>query len=123
VAAAGFDDLPRNATFVLGGMANRGASAADLIRHVGVTKQAASQLIDTLVLRGYLLREENPADRCRMSIVLTERGRAAAAAVGAGVEAVDAELAEAISDEQMAGLRAGLGALADIRDRMDGAGD
>ena len=63
---AGFDDLPRNGAFVLGGMANWGGSAADMIRGLDVSKQVASQLIDALVLRGYLTREINPEDRRRM---------------------------------------------------------
>jgi DNA-binding MarR family transcriptional regulator len=115
LAAAGFDDLPRNGPFVLGGMANFGGSAADMISGLEVTKQAASQLIDTLVVRGYLTREVNPEDRRRMTIELTERGRAAAAAVRAAVETVDAELAERISPAELAGLRAGLTALAEIK--------
>jgi DNA-binding MarR family transcriptional regulator len=114
---AGFDDLPRNASFVLGGMAGRGASAADLIRELDVSKQAASQLIDTLVLRGYLAREVNPEDRRRLTISLTERGLAAAAVVRAGVAEVDGQLAELCGPRQIAGLRAGLEALREIRDR------
>jgi DNA-binding MarR family transcriptional regulator len=50
-----------------------------------VSRQAASQLIDTLVLRGYLTRQINPADRRRMDIELTDRGRAAADAVLAAI--------------------------------------
>jgi DNA-binding MarR family transcriptional regulator len=100
-------------------MANRGASAADLIEALDVSKQAASQLIDALVVRGYLTREVNPEDRRRLTIELTERGRAAAQAVRAGVEVVDAELSAAISPDQLAGLRAGLYALADIKERQD----
>jgi DNA-binding MarR family transcriptional regulator len=119
LVAAGFDDLPRRGPFVLGGMANRGGSAADLILQLGVSKQAASQLIDTLVLRGYLDRQINPDDRRRMTIELTDRGRAAAVAVRDGVEAVDGELARLISPEQRAGLRAGLEALCEIRERME----
>ncbi|HTS96784.1 MAG TPA: MarR family transcriptional regulator [Streptosporangiaceae bacterium] len=121
LAAAGFDDLPRNGPFVLGGMANWGGSAADMIRGLGVTKQAASQLIDTLVLRGYLTRRVNPEDRRRVVIELTERGRAAAAAVSAGVAEVDARLAEVISPAELAGLRAGLAALAEIKGRASPA--
>ena len=62
-----------------------------------------------MVLRGYLTREANADDRRRMTIDVTERGRAAAAAIKAGVGAVDAELATLITPEQLAGLRAGLG--------------
>src|SRR5262249_56193637 len=79
LAAAGFDDLPRNGPFVLGGMANHGGSAVELIQGLGVSRQAASQLIDTLVLRGYLSRQVNRDDRRRLDIELTERGPAAAA--------------------------------------------
>ena len=117
--AVGYDDLPRNGAYVLGGIVNHGGSAGDLVRQLGVSKQAASQLIDTLVLRGYMGREVDPDDRRRVRIEVTERGRAAAAAVRRGVLAVDMELAEAISAEEMAGLRAGLIALCDIRDRME----
>jgi DNA-binding MarR family transcriptional regulator len=119
LAAAGFDDIPRNGAFVLGGMVNHGGSASQLIRQLGVTKQAASQLIDTLVVRGYLEREVNTDDRRRMSIVVTDRGQAAATAIETGVAAVDADLAELITPEQLAGLRAGLIALITIRERLE----
>lgn len=119
LAEAGMDDLPRNAPYVLGGMANRGGSIGDLIRQLDVTKQAASQLIDTLVVRGYLLREVDEDDRRRLSIALTDRGFAAAAAVRAGVADIDAELAAMCGVRQLAGLRAGLVALHEIRRRRD----
>jgi DNA-binding MarR family transcriptional regulator len=118
-AAAGFDDLPRNGSFVLGAMARQGGSAADMADGLGVTKQAASQLIDTLVVRGYLTRRVNPEDRRRMLIELTDRGRAAAGAIRAGIEEVDAELASMISPNELTGLRAGLHALATIRERRE----
>ena len=118
LTAAGFDDLPRNGAFVVGGMGNHGGSAVDMIRGLGVTKQAASQLIETLVLRGYLTRDVNHDDRRRMTIELTDRGRAAAAAVSSGIESIDTELARMISPAQLAGLRAGLFALADIKENM-----
>jgi DNA-binding MarR family transcriptional regulator len=119
LADAGFEDLPRNGAYVLGGIVNHGGSAGGLVRELGVSKQAASQLIDTLVLRGYLERQADPEDRRRVKIAVTERGRAAAGAVRAGVVAIDAELAALISPQELAGLRAGLTALCDIRERME----
>ena len=116
--AAGFGDLPRNGAFVLGGMGNHAGTATDMVQGLGVTKQAASQLIDTLVLRGYLTRDVNPDDRRRMTIALTDRGHAAATAVRSGVESIDAELARMITPSELAGLRAGLEALGHIKDRM-----
>jgi DNA-binding MarR family transcriptional regulator len=118
LARAGYDDLPRNGAFVLANMAFGDGSAVDIIKGLGVTKQAASQLIDTLVLRGYLTRDVNPDDRRRMVIALTERGRDAASAVGTGAGSIDSQLAEVITPEQMAGLRIGLAALGQIKDRM-----
>jgi DNA-binding MarR family transcriptional regulator len=115
LVAAGYEDLPRNGPFVLGGMANQGGSAVDMIRGLGVSRQAASQLIDTLVVRGYLAREINNDDRRRLDITLTERGRAAAAVIRAAVKRVHAELLTMISPTELAGLRAGLTALAAIR--------
>ncbi len=115
LVADGFDDVPRNGPFLLGGMANRGGTAAELIGGLDVTRQAASQLIDTLVLRGYLTREVDPADRRRITISLTGRGLAAGAAIGAGVQAVDEQLATRLTGLELAGLRAGLSALAEIK--------
>ncbi len=117
----GFDDMPRNGPYVLGGMTNRGGTAGGLVRQLGVTKQAASQLIDTLVIRGYLERRVNPDDRRRLTVELTDRGRAAGSAVREAVEAVDDELAELISARELAGLHAGLVALTEIRERMEAA--
>lgn len=117
--AAGFDDLPQNAPFVLGGMANHRASAGQLVRQLGVTKQATGQLIDTLVARGYLERQPDPDDRRRMLIELTPRGRDAASEVREGVASVDAELAQRLAPAELAGLRAGLVALCDIREELE----
>lgn len=119
LANAGFDDVPLSGPYVLGGMANHGIASEDLIRGLQVSKQAASQLIDTLVIRGYLDRRVNPDDRRRASLELTDRGRAAAAAVQAGVQAVDAELLNMISEEGVAALRTGLVALIDIKELME----
>jgi DNA-binding MarR family transcriptional regulator len=120
LAAAGFDDLPRNGPFLLGAMASRiDSQAVDIIRGLGVTRQAASQLIDVLVLRGYLSREINPDNRRRINVVLTEHGRAAAAAIRTGIAEVDAELAQMLSPDELAGLRAGLAGLGQIAERTE----
>lgn len=121
LAAAGYEDLPRNGPFVIGGMANQGGSAVEMIRGLGVSRQAASQLIDTLVVRGYLARDVNTDDRRRLDITLTERGRDAATVIRAAVERIHAELATMISPDELAGMRAGLSALANIKQRSRGA--
>lgn len=120
LAAAGCDDVPRNGGFVLAGL-DQGApepkftSQADAVTFLRVSKQASSQLIDTLVIRGYLERQNDPDDRRRMSVRLTERGLAAAVAIQAGVDEIDAALEQRLTTEELHGLRAGLAALAEIR--------
>lgn len=51
-----------------------GATAAELAQHLGVTKQAAAQLVDELTTRGYVERRLHPTDRRARMIVLTQRG-------------------------------------------------
>lgn len=111
--------MPGNRPFVFGGMANHRIEASDRIRQLGVTRQAASQLIDTLVVRGYLERAVNPHDRRRMTNTLADRGRGAAAAVRDGVLAGDAELATMLTPDELIGLCAGLAALCGIRERVE----
>jgi DNA-binding MarR family transcriptional regulator len=119
LAASGYDDVPPNGAYILGGIVNHNGSAGALVRELGVSKQAASQLIDALVVRGYLDRQVDSEDRRRVSINITDRGRAAAAAIRAGVDAIDAELATLISPAGVASLRTGLIALTAIRERME----
>ncbi|HEY2203574.1 MAG TPA: MarR family transcriptional regulator [Pseudonocardia sp.] len=114
LADAGLDDLPRNGPFVLGALVARGADLAALADQLGVSKQAASQLIDALVSRGYLERAPDPADRRRMTLTVTDRGRHAAERVRGAVGAVDGVLAERVPASTRAGLRAGLAALAEL---------
>lgn len=120
-ATADFDDLPRNAPFILGGMNRYGddIAAGDLIRQLGVSKQAAGQLVDTLVVRGYLERRTNPGDRRRVTLELTPRGKAAGEEVRAAIEDVDRELTAQLTTDQLDGLRAGLVALTAIREQQE----
>jgi DNA-binding MarR family transcriptional regulator len=119
---AGCDDIPRNAAFVLAGLDHRSpesvfSSQADVVASLGLSKQMASQLIDTLVLREYLERRNDPVDRRRMEVRLTDRGRTAAIAIRSAIDVIDATVARLISADEMHGLRAGLAAYRVIRER------
>jgi DNA-binding MarR family transcriptional regulator len=109
--AGGFDDVPRNGAYVISAIARTGAPLAEIIRALGVSKQAAGQLVDTLVMRGYLDRSVDPADRRRLTISLTDRGRATAAVIRSAVEAVDAGLLARIGPESVTHARAVLAVL------------
>src|SRR5262245_45633884 len=80
LAGIGCDDIPKNGMYVIGGltMGAGGVPLSQLVKELGITKQAAGQLVDTLVLRGYLNRAIDHEDRRKISITLTPRGEAAA---------------------------------------------
>jgi DNA-binding MarR family transcriptional regulator len=113
--AIGIDDLPRNGAFALAGIGESGGPMLDLPAELGVTKQAVSQVIDTLVHRGYLERGPDPDDRRRITLELTERGREVVEAVVRGVDAVDAQLLERTSSNQVQAMRVALHSLATIK--------
>ncbi len=111
----GVDDLPRNGAFILAGIDASGGPRPDLIRELGVTKQAVSQLIDVLASRGYVERGADSGDRRRVALALTGRGREVVEAVVRGVDLVDDQLAGRLPDGQVDAMRAGLIALAEIK--------
>ncbi|HTJ63115.1 MAG TPA: MarR family transcriptional regulator [Alphaproteobacteria bacterium] len=113
---AGYDDVPRNGLYVIGGMAMGagGVPLGQLVRELGISKQAAGQLVDTLVLRGYLERTVDPDDRRKLTVTLTERGMAAAAAQTAAREKIDAALLERVGDKAVLATRRTLAALIGI---------
>jgi DNA-binding MarR family transcriptional regulator len=112
--AAGFDDLPRRGSFVIGSVERGGLAMGSLSAAMGMSKQAASQLVDTLVTRGYLDRSPDPVDRRRMSVMLTERGQAAAIEIRAAVARVDAALTAAVGEPALQQARRVLGILIDL---------
>jgi DNA-binding MarR family transcriptional regulator len=111
LADVGGDDLPRRGSFVMGAIARTGAPLSQIIQGLGVSGRAAGKLIDTLVTRGYLDRSPDPEDRRRLTVTLTERGRAAATIIRSVVERVDADLAARVGAEHAAHTRATLAAL------------
>ena len=105
LAATGFDDIPRNGIYVLGSIARNGAPLGQIIKDLRVSKQSAGQLVDTLVLRGYLERTINPEDRRRLSLSLSDHGRAAAEVSRAVVDGIEAELLSRVGPENIAATR------------------
>jgi DNA-binding MarR family transcriptional regulator len=113
-AEAGFGDIPRNGSYLLGAISRTGSPLGAVIREMGMTKQAAGQLVDTLVVRGYLDRSTDLEDRRRMTVALTERGRLAASAGAAVAARVEAELVARVGADHVAHTRATLAALVGI---------
>ncbi|GAA5217342.1 MarR family winged helix-turn-helix transcriptional regulator [Streptomyces thinghirensis] len=91
VVARGFEGLRPAHGFAFTRLAPDGATVTDLAAHLGMTKQAASQLVDELVRKGYAERRPHPADARARLVVLTESGWACTrAAEEAAAEAVRA---------------------------------
>jgi DNA-binding MarR family transcriptional regulator len=111
-ADAGFDDMPRNGAYVLARVHEDVSPMTDLSRELAISKQAVSQLIDIMVMRGYLARTADAVDRRRMLLTLTPRGVAAARVSWEAANEVDEELERRLSDEGVATLRASLKVLA-----------
>ncbi|MFD4510704.1 MarR family winged helix-turn-helix transcriptional regulator [Streptomyces sp. NPDC058457] len=74
VVARGFEGVRPAHGFAFARLAPDGATVTELAVHLGVTKQAASQLVDEIVRRGYAERRPHPGDARARLIVLTERG-------------------------------------------------
>jgi DNA-binding MarR family transcriptional regulator len=113
---AGYDDIPKNGLYVIGGLALGAGDVplAALIRDLRISKQAAGQLVDALVSRGYLARAVDGQDRRRLVVTLTERGRAAAATQAGARERVDEALLVKVGLECVQQTRVALGALTEI---------
>jgi len=88
VEARGFGGLRPAHGFTFVRIAAAGASIAEIGEHLGITKQAASQLVDELLRRGYVASGLHPRDARAKLITLTELGRAVTrAADEASIEA------------------------------------
>jgi DNA-binding MarR family transcriptional regulator len=122
---AGCDDVPGNGVLVLARLDRarpepKFSPQSDVVSLLGLSKQAASQLIDTLVLRNYLERRFDPEDRRRMELRLTDRGCTAATAIQEAIDAIDEAVAQRVTADELRGLRAGLAAFRDLREPSAG---
>ena len=111
---AGLDDMPRTGYRVIGSLARGSSNLQDIAIGLGMSKQAAGQLVDVLVAREYCLRQADPQDRRRVLLRLSERGQAAARAIRDAIHVVNRSLEGQVSRQDVATARAVLTALADL---------
>jgi DNA-binding MarR family transcriptional regulator len=119
LSEGGMEDLPTASGYLLAYLANDDEAIPERIQGLGIKPREFRQLVDTLVLRGYLTREIDPADGT-VSLTLTERGRAANEASFEGCSYVDRELERRMSEAELAGLRRGLTVLGEIKQSLPG---
>lgn len=109
---AGMADLPQPGYWALSALARGAGDAGDLVRAMGVTKQAVSKLLDTLVAAGFVERRPNARDRRKTDLVLAERGRHAVALIESAVAATEARFEDEVGPAALGRLRALLDTLA-----------
>lgn len=108
VTAAGFDDLRPTHGFAFVRIAAGDATVGDVAEHLGVTKQAASQLVEELTRKGYVTRHPHPADARAKLLVLTPRGLACTRAADEAMAEVMRDWAALLGPDRVAALRADL---------------
>jgi DNA-binding MarR family transcriptional regulator len=98
--------------FALQAIGTFGATAADVGRRLGVSKQAAGKTIDRLTELGYVTRGTEAADRRRKVVRLTPRGAQALALSAESFARVRARWAAELGADRVASLEADLRAMA-----------
>ncbi|MEU7601058.1 MarR family transcriptional regulator [Streptomyces sp. NPDC041003] len=93
VAEAGYTGLRPLHGMAFQALKGPGATATELAERLGVTKQAAGQIVDDLEKRGYVRREPHPGGGRRKLVVLTPAAEAHLAVAGRILHELEAELA------------------------------
>lgn len=112
VSQQGFEDLRPAHGFAFARVSAGGATTADLAEHLGVTKQAAAQLVEELVRKGYVERRPHPHDARARLLGLTETGWAATRAADQAARAAVAPWREVLGEARFSELVADLTLLA-----------
>ncbi|ONI89352.1 MarR family transcriptional regulator [Actinosynnema sp. ALI-1.44] len=106
LAVDGFDDVRPAHGFAFQYLSTHSqATAVELGHHLGVTKQAAVQLVDELQHLGYVQRVPHPVDRRSRVIMLTPRGWACIQRVVNLWQDTEIRWGELIGRERLNGLR------------------
>jgi DNA-binding MarR family transcriptional regulator len=98
---AGHGRLPQQGFWAVSALAERDYTAGQLVARLQITKQAVSQLVETLVELDYVKRRPDPTDRRRVVLALTDHGWEAAGVIGRAIANLRVELAASIGSDGM----------------------
>lgn len=112
--AEGYADLRPAHGAVFQALRGGGATSTELAERLGVTKQAAGQMVADLEQRGYLRRVDHPEGGRRRLVVLTGKADEHLAVAGRVLHGLEAELAGRLGEDNLVRLRVELSRL--IRD-------
>lgn len=108
LARQGHPDLRPAHGFAMQAIGPHGASASEVGRRLGVSKQAAGKTVDRLEEIGYVERVDDPADGRRKLVRLTPRGLDALARSAAVFDELRAQWAATLGPDRLRALEDGL---------------
>lgn len=114
LARRGHPDMRPAYGYALNAIRGDGATAAQLGKALGMTKQGAAKLVDALAELGYAERIENAEDARSRLVVLTARGEDLLTQSAAVQQLVERRWADVVGAGAVAGLRRTLEEIADL---------
>jgi DNA-binding MarR family transcriptional regulator len=105
LSAAGYGELRPAHGMIFQILQGPGRTSTELAEQLGITKQAAGQMITELEERGYVRRQDHPKGGRRRLIILTDKAVAHLQVAGTTLHQLEAELAEKMGDADLTGLR------------------
>jgi DNA-binding MarR family transcriptional regulator len=105
VRARGFDDVRPAHGFAFSRLSAGGATITQLAEHLDITRQAAAQLVDELLAKGYVRRQPHPDDARARLITLTDKGWACTRAAEAAIADTVRPWAAALGERRFQALR------------------
>ncbi len=105
VRARGFADLRPAHGFAFTRLSAAGATITELAEHLDVTRQAAAQLVDELIAKGYVERQPHPHDARARLIVLTSKGWACTRAAEEAITDTLGQWETVLGPERLRALR------------------
>ncbi|MGW8887388.1 MarR family winged helix-turn-helix transcriptional regulator [Streptomyces sp. NPDC055749] len=123
LAAHGHPDARPAYGFALQAVGRDGASASEIGRRLGVSKQAAGKTVEKLEALGYVERVDDPQDGRRKLVRLAPRGIDMLVRSAREFDRIRAEWVAALGSERVAAMEADLRAMAPAGAfRLDAAG-
>lgn len=96
--AAGYAELRPVHGLVFQSLRGPGATTSELAERLGITKQAAGQIVDDLEKRGYVERGPHPAGGRRKLVVLTRKALDHLAVAGRILHELESQLAKRLHE-------------------------
>ncbi|MGW8527631.1 MULTISPECIES: MarR family winged helix-turn-helix transcriptional regulator [Nocardiopsidaceae] len=111
VEAAGYEELRPIHGLAFQVLRHGGATSSELAERLGVTKQAAGQIVAYLEERGYVRRVEHAEGGRRRLVVLTDRAEKHLAVAGRVMRELEARVGERLGPDELTLLRTELAGL------------